>query len=295
MLLHKDLEQSIYKQQKSHVFTQITVEFALYGTVSAFCSLSFYDGTWPCYVYIVSKILTGIINTVMILQYVNIVLIVKRRYQYMRHLLSEPTFTDDVVTSTSDKRRRVSHDNNDLFLFARCNVTTDRNSRNVCRIHELQIVYSELYDVLHANNKSYGILILLETIMILSSSVSTTYFMIVILKEAVFSNGDFYVYFKGITVMCLCFSHLLIFFWLTTCCHSTAEEIHDTLVCVHKLLLHPNGLFWTSADLKRLAYQLANIKVEFSVCGFFTLNLQLLCGSVGIIFTYVLVLNQFSQ
>lgn len=230
----------------------------------------------------------------MILQYLNIVLIVKRRYQYMRHFLSVPTFTDNVIAPTY-KEHSLSHVSDGLFLSARCDVTTDRNPRNVCRIRDLQIVYSELYDVLHANNKSYGILILLEIITILTSSVITAYFGIIVLKEAVFNNGDFYVYAKGTAVMLLCFSQLLTFLWLTICCHSTAEEIHDTLICIHKLILYPNRLFWTTADLKRLAYQLANVKVEFSVCGLFTLNLQLLCGSVGIMFTYILVLNQFSQ
>jgi hypothetical protein len=293
-LLHKNFEQNIYKQQRSHILAQMTVKFALYGTVSAFCAFSFYNGTWICFVYIVSKILATVINTVMILQYVNIVLIVKCRYQYMRRFLSEPTFTDDVIASTY-KEHPLRQNSEDLFLSARCKVTTNRNSRNVCRIHDLQIAYSELYDVLHANNKSYGILILLEIITLLTSSVPVTYFGIIVLKEAVFNNGDFYVYLKGVVVMCLCFSQLLTFLWLTTCCHSTAEEIHDTIVCIHKLLLFPNRLFWTTADLKRLAYQLSNVKVEFSVCGFFTLNLQLLCGSVGIMFTYILVLNQFNR
>jgi hypothetical protein len=295
-LLHKNFEQSIYKQQRSHICAQMTVKFALYGTVSTFCSISFYDGTWICIVYAVSKILTTIINTVMILQYVNIVLIVKRRYQYMRHLLSEPTFTNDVTASTyMYTGHPLSHDNEHLYLPAGCNVTTGRNSSNVCLIHDLQVVYSELYDVLHANNKSYGILILLEIISLLTSSVPTTYFGIIVIKECIFNNGDFYVYLKGIAAMCLSFFQLLTFLWLTTCCHSTSEEIHDTLVCVHKLLLYPNRRFWTTADLKRLAYQLANVKVEFTVCGFFTLNLQLLCGSVSIMFTYILVLNQFNQ
>jgi hypothetical protein len=81
---------------------------------------------------------------------------------------------------------------------------------------------------------------------------------------------------------------------LTICCHSTADEVQDTLVCIQKLLLNPNRLFWSTADLKRLSSQLKNLKVEFSVCGFFTINLQLLCGSVGIIITYIFVLNEFN-
>jgi hypothetical protein len=189
----------------------------------------------------------------------------------------------------------VSHDSNKLFLSARCNVTTDTESRNMCKIHDLQIIYCELYDALQANNKSYGIIILLDIMTILTGTVHSTYFGVALLKEAAFNNGDFYAYFKGVLLLFACFFDLLTFLWLTICCHLTADEVQDTLVCIQKLRVYPNRLLWTTADLKLLSSQLKNLKVEFSVCGFFTLNLQFLCGSVGIIFSYILVLNQFSK
>jgi hypothetical protein len=294
-LLREHCKQSVYMHQRSHIIKQLTIKLTIFGTASAFCALSFYDGTWMCIMYSLSQTLTNITNTVVILQYVNIILIVRRRYQYIKHMFSEATFIDDLsISRRMYKGYHVNHDSDKLFLSARCNETIDTDSRKVCRIHDLQIIYCELYDVLHINNKSYGIIILLDIMTILTSTVPLTYFGIILLKEAAFSNGDLNVYFKGISLMCVCFFHVLTFLWLTLCCHSTAEEVQDTLVCIQKLLLYPNRLSWTTGDLNCMFYQLVNVKVEFSVCGLFTLNLQFLCGSVGIIFTYILVLNQFN-
>jgi hypothetical protein len=128
---------------------------------------------------------------------------------------------------------------------------------------------------------------------ILTNTVQSMYVGVILLKEALVNDGDFVVYFKGAILLFASFFDLLTFIWLTICCHSTADEMQDTIVCIQKLLLHPNRIFWSTEDLRHLSSQLKNLKVEFSVCGFFTLNLQLLCGSVGAIITYIFVLNQF--
>jgi hypothetical protein len=148
--------------------------------------------------------------------------------------------------------------------------------------------------VIHANSKTYGVLILLNIMTIIANTVQAMYFGVILLKEAVINDGGFLVYSRGTVLLFACFFDLLTFIWLTICCHSTAEEVQDTTVCIQKLLLYPNMLFWSPEDLKRLSSQLKNLKVDFSVCGFFTLNLQLLCGSVGVIITYIFVLNQFN-
>jgi uncharacterized pyridoxamine 5'-phosphate oxidase family protein len=243
----------------------------------------------------VSQNLATLTNTVVILQYVNIVLIVKRRYQYIRHLLSEAAFTDEYCTSKHMYTGHpVSHDSDALFLSAGYSVTNDRDSPNVCRIHDLQVIYSELYDVIHTNNKTYGILILLNVITLLTNTVPTIYLGVVFLNGTALNSDSIDVYFKGVTFFCQSSFGLLTFLWLTICCHATADEVQDTLICIQKLLLHPNKLFWSRADLKCLFSQLKNFKIEFSVCGFFTINLQFVSGSVGVMITYILVLNQFS-
>jgi ribosomal protein L33 len=98
-LLHTNCKHSIYMQQRSRIIRQLMIQFILYGSTSVSSALSYYDDTRACNMYIVSQASTSVINRLEILKYVNIVLIVKQRYQYIRQLLAEAAFTDDECTS----------------------------------------------------------------------------------------------------------------------------------------------------------------------------------------------------
>jgi hypothetical protein len=174
------------------------------------------------------------------------------------------------------------------------NLKNYRDDRNVHTVRDLRLICSELCDVLHDNNKGYEVLILFDVITILTIAVPTTYYGILSIKGAILENGHFRDYLKGIAVLSECAFMLLTLLWLTMCCQKSTEEVHATFGCIQKLLLYPNALGWSTSDLKSFASQLQNSKVDFNVCGFFTLNIQFFCASVSVIFTYILVLNQFS-
>ena len=295
-LFHNTSKQSAYSQQRSHVIKQLWITLISHVTASTSCVYSFYGGMWECNMYIVSQILGNAINAVMILQYVNIVLLVKQRYNHVKHLMSEADPTTEVDISRCFYVEDVtSNSSNRIFSSAKVNLESNRESHNTCKIHDLQIIFSELYDVLYANNQSYQVLILLSTIAILTNTVPIIYCGIILTKFAVLSHYNFENFFKGLAILFMCAFKLLSFLWLTWCCQTTTEEVQDTFVCIQKLLLYPNSLGWNKSDLKSLLFQLKNMKVEFNICGFFTLNLQFFCASVSVIITYILVLNQFSQ
>jgi hypothetical protein len=159
----------------------------------------------------------------------------------------------------------------------------------------LQRIYIELYDVIHTSSRSSGVLILLDIITFLTSAVPSIYLAAFFLNAAASSTHIVAVCLQGIFFLCLSPFGLLNFLWLRICCHATADEVQDTLVCVQKLLLYPNVFSWNSPDLESLSSQLKDLKVEFSVCGFFTLNLQFICGTVGILLSYILVMYQLSH
>jgi hypothetical protein len=247
-------------------------------------------------VFLVSQALSTIINKIEILKHISIVLIVKQRYRYIKQLLSESAFTDEQGTLKQEYTGySVSHDSDKFFLPARNNMATYRDSRIVYRIHDLQIIYSELYDILRNSSRSNGVLILLDIIATLTNAVPTIYSAVVLINGAAFKSDSVYIWFKGIYFLSTSTFGLLNFLWLAMCCHTTTDEIQETLVCVQKLLLYPNGLSWSTADLNRLSSQIINLKVEFSVCGFFSLNLQFFCGTVGFVFSYIFVINQLFQ
>jgi hypothetical protein len=149
--------------------------------------------------------------------------------------------------------------------------------------------------LLNYNNKSYEATLLLDVTARLTFTVPTLYQGFMFIKVAILENGPLQVYFYGVSMLSLFAFMLFTFLWLTLCCQKTTEEVEDIFIGIQKLLLYPNALGWRTSELKSFSSQLKNSKVEFNVCGFFTLNLQFFCASVSVIFTYILVLNQFSQ
>jgi hypothetical protein len=221
---------------------------------------------------------------------------VKQRYQHVKRILSEAASTDDVsYLKHTYVENLKSCKENQVFSIVKYNLKTGRESHNLCRIHNLRVIYSELCDLLSYNNKSYEFTLLLDVTARLTCAVLTMYQGVMLMKDAILENGPLQVYFAGVAMFSLFAFMLLTFLWLTLCCHKTTEEVDAIFVCIQKLLLYPNALGWSTSELKSFSSQLKNNKFQFNVCGFFTLNLQFFCGSVSVIFTYILVLNQLSQ
>jgi hypothetical protein len=70
------------------------------------------------------------------------------------------------------------------------------------------------------------------------------------------------------------------------------EEVGNVFIGIQTVLLYPTAPGWITSEMKSYSSQIKNDKVEFSICGFFTLNLQFFCASASVIFTYILVLHQ---
>jgi hypothetical protein len=248
--------------------------------------------------YTASQILTEAINTGMTLQYVNFVLMVKQRYQLVKHVLSEAAISDE---ENSSARMNTEHlmcirrkSSNKTFPIATFNLKSGINANNLYTIRDLRLICSELCDVLHANNQSYEVLILLEVITILTFTVPTTFSGIMTIKHAIVQNGLFELYMKGVSNLLKSAGLLLIFVWSALCCQKTTAEVNDIFICIQKLLLYHSALGWSKSELKDFSSQLKNSKFEFNVCGFFTLNLQFFCASVSVMFTYIVVLSQYN-
>jgi hypothetical protein len=222
---------------------------------------------------------------------------VKQRYHLVEHMLSEAAITDNGISSTSavkEHSRSIRNINrNKTFPIKSFNWTSGTNSRNVFTVRELRVICSELHDVMHTNNKSFELLILLDVITILTNTVPTTYFGFIILKLAIVENGPIQLYLISFATI-LCALLLFSLLWLTMCCQKTTEEVSNIFIGIQNLLLYPNALGWSTSELKSFSSQMKNNKVEFNICGFFTLNLQFFCASVSVIFTYILVLHQLS-
>jgi hypothetical protein len=295
-LFRNKSKQSAYSQQRSHVITQLWITLILYAIVVASLTYTCAEGTWKSYANAASIALSNLINVVMLFQYVIIVQMVKQRYQQVKHVLSEAAITDDESYLTQTNVENLKSSKNDqVFSIVTYNLKSGKESRNLCRIHNFRVIYSELCALLNYNNKSCQVTLLLDVIARLTFTVPTLYQGVMFIKVAILENGPFLVYFKGISML-FCFVFMLFsFMWLNFGCQKTTEEVDDIFNCIQNLLLYPNALGWSTSELKKFSSQMKNHKVQFIVCGFFTLNLQFFCASLSVIFTYILVLNQFSQ
>jgi hypothetical protein len=245
-----------------------------------------------------SEILSNIINTAMIFQYVNVVLMMKQGYHLLENTSSEAAISYDGTFSTRmDKEHSKSIRNinsKQTFSIKTFNCKSATNSSNVFTIRDIRVICSELYDAMHTNNKSFKILILLDVITMLTNTVPNTYFGFMTLKLAIIENGPFQLYLKGLYTILLGAFFLLSLLWLAMCCQKTTEGVGNIFIGIQRLLLYPSTLGWSTSEIKSFSSQMKNNKVEFIIYGFFTLNLQFFCASVSVIFTYILVLHQLS-
>jgi hypothetical protein len=82
-------------------------------------------------------------------------------------------------------------------------------------------------------------------------------------------------------------------FMISVTCHETIEEAATSVSLVHSLLLDPCLSSDISKELQLFSTQLIHLKIEFSACGFFAINLPFFYSTVGVICTYVIFFCQF--
>jgi hypothetical protein len=162
-------------------------------------------------------------------------------------------------------------------------------------IHDLRLFYSQLHGTLRLVNRRYGIPILLYTISTLTYSVTLFYVEIVCLQNIIRNYSDSKSNLGGAMLLGLYTAKLVLFLWLITCCHKTSKEAREILIDVHKLLVYPNTGHRIRSEIHRFSSLLRDVRVAFNICGFFPLNVQFLCWSFSIVFTYVLVLVQLNS
>jgi hypothetical protein len=231
-----------------------------------------------------SQLLSYIINTATMFQYLNIELMLKQKFHLVEHLLWEAAITDDGNSSTrKDKeyfRSGRNINSNKKFSVTTFNWKSGTYSNNFYTIRDLRLVCSELCDVMHTNNKSFELLILLDVITIHINTVPTSYYWLMTLKRAIVANGPIQLYLTALSNMLTCSFMLFSLLWLKMCNQRTTEEVGNIVIGIQKLLLYPNSLGWITSDLNSFSSQMKNNKAEFNVCGFFTLNLQSFIASV---------------
>jgi hypothetical protein len=170
-------------------------------------------------------------------------------------------------------------------------VISDNQSKVAVRIIFLRKIYHKLYDISCLINSMYGFTLFLSTVCHTVCLVSGIYNTINLLimpygKKKEFVAKEEVVIFSISSVITAVRVILL-----TLPCQKTCEEQLKCADDVEELLLRSDQKDVTS-QLKLMASQLQNNRIEFKACGFFVVNLSLLATLTGVTVTYIILLIQ---
>jgi hypothetical protein len=276
-----------YKSRRSGTNKQLLLA-ALILTINCLYFIYYFFKVGIIYkVCFIFRTLCNIIFFLIICQYISLVLVLKARYKYFVSIFSNLLIGKDNLYDTDLTHISDSGLSGGCFLF-------DANIRyfEVFQIREMRKLYSQLHDVLWLVNKYYGLEVLLVIISIIVNFIPIFFSSIILIHNANVHQGELEYYIQIALRLCLCMPLLFMFVWIVSCCHLVTVETYKLLLCIHKMQIYSNVMQGTIIELRSFISQLKDMKTEFSVCGFFTLNLPFLCATLGVITTYVTVLFQ---
>lgn len=233
------------------------------------------------------QILCNIIFFLISCQYTSLILVLRARY---KHLVS--IFSNLLITKGNlyDKDlTQISHSGPPGACFV---LYANTRYFEVSQIRELRNIYSQLHDVLWLVNKCYGFPVLLVITSTIVSFVPTFFKGITYIQNVIVYQRESNNYMMMASYLCWCISLLFTFAWIISCCHLVTREVQKLLLYIHKIEIYCNVTHSTIVELRSFISQIKDMKVEFSICGLFVLNLPFLCATLGVITTYVTVLFQ---
>lgn len=235
------------------------------------------------------------LNIAMVLQYVTLLRMLSQRYKYVNKIIREYSETEGTVVQTSLKTyNRPNSSSVNIFCNEKYNLSTPTPpyvKSETCDIHILRLAYIDLYDTVTLVNSHFGFSILLLIISLVIVCVTSFYFGLYFFNSSAFV-GDFTRHLKTCMLVFWTLVYALPFVWLIISCDNTTQEANRGKVYIQRTTACPNMKYGTLLQLQTLSNQLRDMKVEFTACGFFVLNLSLLGTIICGILTYILIMIQ---
>lgn len=270
----------VFKKARLCLVIQLVALAGVLGFLHCYNVYSFYDGTlWGC-VVMISENFSYLLNTLVTIQFVNAVLMLKKRYASINRLLRDPEYRN-VWPGVEVSEVAVVSNNTALKL--------PENGQEQAPFRALRVIHSELHDAVTLVMSNYGFPIFMVTFWIFITIVFVLYYGLFSLQEVISSSKSAQQH-EIILSMCWCVFCIALLISVTLACHVTTQEANLTLILVQKLLLCSDLENDTLNELKGFSTQLSSMRIEFSASGFFTLNLSFLYAMTGVICSHIIIL-----
>jgi gustatory receptor len=284
----------IYRKTKLRVLREISILFI--GLLLSYSAIYYvhHDGGILFLITVLLQNLSYAMNIVIILEYVTLVRMLMHRYKYINDRILEYSEIED--TGEIMPHVRQNH-------FVSVNVSFNRNyilptltrsckKRETCGVHTLRLAYINLYDTVTLINSHFGVPVLLQIFTLMMVCVTSYYYGLYIFNNLNANIGEASTFLKPCLLIISTSFYGILFVWMIVCCHGAMQEGKRGLICVQRVTACPTTKYNIVSELQNLSHQLKHMKVEFTACGIFVLNLPLLATIIGGIFTYILIMIQ---
>ncbi|PNF15103.1 hypothetical protein B7P43_G15986 [Cryptotermes secundus] len=226
------------------------------------------------------------LNSIAILHFVNLVLLLRNKYKYLNSELETSAHTPCYVTSMkySDTNSMPPIENS--TFETKTSITERRETCISSRrkyFRNLRIIYSQLHDVALLINSTYGFPLLCATNWVLISIVSAA-------NYAVDLKGTDHLYVLE-AVLWSIFSLTLMTIMAVSCSLAVNECSRSPLI-VQKIMLRDDIDSEVMKELEKMFTQFQAMKIGFSACGLYRIDLSLLCGIIGATLSYIVIVPQ---
>jgi hypothetical protein len=288
----KTVDETItYRRTKILVLLEIIVVLVVNGFVdTAYLYISCDVTIWNC-VTPVTESLGCVCISLMIVQFVTVVLILRDKCKYINRILIKAS--EDALKHPMTMFQTC--ESVELLCIETCILPPrphrNRLSRN--QVLECRLILAKLKSVSLLICSYYGFPILLATFWIFTNIVVVLYTCFYY-RSTNYYNDDFSKYASTFECMMWCVYCAMLMTIMTLSCHLTSEEPNITMLHVQNLLLHQDLGEETIEELNKFSSQLSKTKIEITACGFFVLNLQFLYGFFGVTFAYFVIMFQLN-
>ncbi|PNF33527.1 hypothetical protein B7P43_G17600 [Cryptotermes secundus] len=235
-------------------------------------------------IYIIfTQTLSLFLNCTSILYFVNLVLLLRNKYKYLNSVLESSAITPCNITNL---KYRNSNFVTPIDTFRmKLSLAELRDNSMLSRrqhVRNLRIIYSKLQDVAVLINSTYGFSLLCAIIWVFISIISGA-------NNALQLNGANHIY--VIEAVLWIFFSVGLMTVMTVSCSLAVNECNRSHVIVQKIMLRDDIDNEVIKQLKKMFTQFEFMKIGFSACGLYKIDLSFLCGIIGATLSYVIIFS----
>jgi gustatory receptor len=278
-----------YRKAKISLFVQVIVIFIVIGMFTFYDYITWYSFHGVTFFGFSHLYLDTLIEWIVVIQFVNMVVLLKDRFSLLNTRLSNLTGSFEIENSKEG-----------YYLpsleTARVSVKEIKSRLTEKEILTFNNIHDILFDTVLLVKSTYEVQIFLSLLSAFAGITIYSYYGLCVLygyissENATVSNTK--VFLLPIIRSLL---HMAKLVCITVPCHSANNNMAHSSTVLRKLLLAFHTDPATMLQLERFAQHVALRKFKFTVFGFLSLDLSLLVSMMGAVVTYLVILMQFKM